>query len=259
MLLAIDVGNTQTVMGVIKNDEIISSWRIYTPKIKTGDEIGLMLVKLMEIEEIDIRDIDSAIACCVVPGVEDQLIKACRRYFDVDILLVTGEIETGMEILYKRPADVGADRIANAVAAKEIYGVPCVIVDMGTATTFDVISSKGEYLGGVIATGMEISANALFRSAAKLFNVELKKPPTVIGDTTAHSIQSGIFWGFIGQVEYILKKIEKKLDQIPLLIATGGLSRIIVKNSSYKFIHDLDLTLKGLAILYEKNRNGGRF
>lgn len=254
MLLAIDVGNTQTVMGVIKNDEIITSWRIYTPKIKTGDEIGLMLVKLMEIEEIDIRDIDSAIACCVVPGVEDQLIKACRRYFDVDVLLVTGELETGMEILYQRPVDVGADRIANAVAAKEVYGVPCVVVDMGTATTFDVISSKGEYLGGVIAPGMEVSAKALFRSAAKLFDVELKKPPSVIGNSTVRSIQSGIFWGVIGQVDYILRRIEDQLKEKPILITTGGLSRIIVENSSYKFIHDLDLTLKGLAILYEKNK-----
>jgi len=154
----------------------------------------------------------------VVPGVEDQLIKACRRYFDVDILLVTGEFETGMEILYKRPVDVGADRIANAVAAKEIYRVPCVIVDMGTATTFDVISSKGEYLGGVIAPGMEVSAKALFRSAAKLFDVELKKPPSVIGNSTTRSIQSGIFWGVIGQVDYILKKIEDQLKEKPILI-----------------------------------------
>lgn len=253
MLLAIDVGNTQTVIGIIKNDEVVTSWRIYTPKIKTGDEIGLMLVKLMEIEKISLNDIDDAIACCVVPGVEDQLIKACRRYFDVDVLLVTGELETGMKILYKRPVDVGADRIANAVAAKEIYGVPCVIVDMGTATTFDVISSKGEYLGGVIAPGMEVSAKALFRSTAKLFNVELKKPPSVIGDTTTYSIQSGIFWGVIGQVDYILKKIEEQLKEKPILIATGGLSRIIIKNSSYKFIHDLDLTLKGLKIIYDKN------
>ena len=254
MLLAIDVGNTQTVIGVIKNDEVVTSWRIYTPKIKTGDEIGLMLVKLMEIEEIDIKDIDAAIACCVVPGVEDQLIKACRRYFDVDVLLVTGELETGMKILYKRPVDVGADRIANAVAAKEIYGVPCIVVDMGTATTFDVISSKGEYLGGVISPGMEISAKALFKSAAKLFDVELKKPPSVIGDSTTRSIQSGIFWGVIGQVDYILKKIEEQLKEKPILIATGGLSRIIVENSCYKFIHDLDLTLKGLKIIYDKNR-----
>jgi len=253
VLLAIDVGNTQTVIGIIKNDEVVTSWRIYTPKIKTGDEIGLMLVKLMEIEKISLNDIDDAIACCVVPGVEDQLIKACRRYFDVDVLLVTGELETGMKILYKRPVDVGADRIANAVAAKEIYGVPCVIVDMGTATTFDVISSKGEYLGGVIAPGMEVSAKALFRSTAKLFNVELKKPPSVIGDTTTYSIQSGIFWGVIGQVDYILKKIEEQLKEKPILIATGGLSRIIIKNSSYKFIHDLDLTLKGLKIIYDKN------
>jgi len=254
VLLAIDVGNTQTVIGVIKNDEVVTSWRIYTPKIKTGDEIGLMLVKLMEIEEIDIKDIDAAIACCVVPGVEDQLIKACRRYFDVDVLLVTGELETGMKILYKRPVDVGADRIANAVAAKEIYGVPCIVVDMGTATTFDVISSKGEYLGGVISPGMEISAKALFKSAAKLFDVELKKPPSVIGDSTTRSIQSGIFWGVIGQVDYILKKIEEQLKEKPILIATGGLSRIIVENSCYKFIHDLDLTLKGLKIIYDKNR-----
>jgi len=253
VLLAIDVGNTQTVIGIIKNDEVVTSWRIYTPKIKSGDEIGLMLVKLMEIEKISLNDIDDAIACCVVPGVEDQLIKACRRYFDVDVLLVTGELETGMKILYKRPVDVGADRIANAVAAKEIYGVPCVIVDMGTATTFDVISSKGEYLGGVIAPGMEVSAKALFRSTAKLFNVELKKPPSVIGDTTTYSIQSGIFWGVIGQVDYILKKIEEQLKEKPILIATGGLSRIIIKNSSYKFIHDLDLTLKGLKIIYDKN------
>jgi len=254
VLLAIDVGNTQTVIGVIKNDEVVTSWRIYTPKIKTGDEIGLMLVKLMEIEEIDIKDIDAAIACCVVPGVEDQLIKACRRYFDVDVLLVTGELETGMKILYKRPVDVGADRIANAVAAKEIYGVPCIVVDMGTATTFDVISSKGEYLGGVISPGMEISAKALFKNAAKLFDVELKKPPSVIGDSTTRSIQSGIFWGVIGQVDYILKKIEEQLKEKPILIATGGLSRIIVENSCYKFIHDLDLTLKGLKIIYDKNR-----
>jgi len=254
VLLAIDVGNTQTVIGVIKNDEVVTSWRIYTPKIKTGDEIGLMLVKLMEIEEIDIKNIDAAIACCVVPGVEDQLIKACRRYFDVDVLLVTGELETGMKILYKRSVDVGADRIANAVAAKEIYGVPCIVVDMGTATTFDVISSKGEYLGGVISPGMEISAKALFKSAAKLFDVELKKPPSVIGDSTTRSIQSGIFWGVIGQVDYILKKIEEQLKEKPILIATGGLSRIIVENSCYKFIHDLDLTLKGLKIIYDKNR-----
>lgn len=254
MLLAIDVGNSHTVMGVIKNSEIITSWRIYTPKVKTGDEIGLMLVKLLEIEEINLKEIDAAIACCVVPWVEEQLVKACKRYFGVNILLVNGELKTGMRILYKRPIDVGADRIANAVAAKNIYGVPCVIVDMGTATTFDVISSKGEYLGGVIAPGMEISAKALFKSAAKLFDVEIKKPESVIGDSTIGSIQSGIFWGVVGQVDYIIKKIEDQLKEKSILIATGGLSKIIVENSSFKFIHDLDLTLKGLAMLYEKNR-----
>jgi len=254
MILVVDVGNTNIVMGVYDNKHLLHSWRLGTDKDKTSDEYGLLMLGLLNVEKINGEGIDAVVMSSVVPQIMYTLEHTIRKYFKVEPLLVGPGTKTGINIKYENPKDVGADRIVNAVAGLEIYGGPLIIVDFGTATTFCAITKRREYLGGVICPGIRISADALFQKAAKLPKIDLVKPETVIGRNTVTSMQSGIIFGYVGQVDYIVNKIKKEMQEENIkVIATGGLARLIASES--KTIDEVNsmLTLEGLRIIYEKN------
>jgi type III pantothenate kinase len=262
MLLAIDVGNTNTVLGLYRLEgekpELVAHWRVTTHRSQTADEYGVLFVNLFEMNGFSTSQAHHIIISSVVPPVEGTLREVCEIYFHTQPLFVEPGIKTGMPILQETPADLGADRLVNAVAAFERYGGPCIVVDFGTATTFDVISAKGEYLGGAIAPGLGLSAEALFSRAARLTRVDIKRPAKVIGTNTVTHLQSGLYFGYIGLVDGILERIIAELGAeqgAPArVIATGGLARQIAEES--RFIAEIDdmLTLDGLLILFERNR-----
>lgn len=254
MLFTVDIGNTNIVFGIFKDREIINHWRIGTDKDKTSDEYGVLFRNLMEMNGIDLESITGAVVSCVVPTLLEVILRTLRFYFKVDPIVVGPGIKTGMPILYHNPKEVGADRIVNAIAAFEEYKCSVVIVDFGTATTFDCVSDKGEYLGGSIATGILVSAEALFRSASMLPKVEIVAPKTVIGRNTVHSIQSGIVFGYAGLVDGIVERIKKEMGTRPRVIATGGLASLISSESNTIEIIDEFLSLKGLRLIYEWNK-----
>lgn len=259
MLLAIDVGNTQTVIGLFKADNILASWRMVTPRFETADEIASAVYGFLHNSGYDSENIREIAISCVVPRILDELDKMSLKYFKCRPLIVNDSIKSDLELKYDYPGEIGADRIANSVAAKEIYGSPSIVVDFGTATTFDIISSRGEYLGGVIAPGIEISSEALFKYAAKLSKVDLHWPDKVIGKNTYDGIRSGILYGFLGQIDFLIDKIINEIRDSdpgfkPKVIATGGLAVLLLEKSKWIEIHDLDLTLKGLQILVGKNK-----
>ena len=254
MLFTVDIGNTNIVFGIFKDREIINHWRIGTDKDKTSDEYGVLFRNLLQINGIDLESITGAVVSCVVPTLLEVILRTLRFYFKVDPIVVGPGIKTGMPILYHNPKEVGADRIVNAIAAFEEYRCSVVIVDFGTATTFDCVSDKGEYLGGSIATGILVSAEALFRSASMLPKVEIVAPKTVIGRNTVHSIQSGIVFGYAGLVDGIVERIKKEMGTRPRVIATGGLASLISSESNTIEIIDEFLSLKGLRLIYEWNK-----
>jgi type III pantothenate kinase len=261
MLLAIDVGNTNTVLGVYRDKTLVRHWRIKTDDERTTDEYGVLLQALygsMALEptassELRAR-IDGVIISCVVPPVQKTVEAVSREYMDVEPLTVGPGTRTGMPILYDNPKEVGADRIVNAVAAYERTRATTIVVDFGTATTFDYISAKGEYVGGVITPGLGISLEALYQKAAKLYRVEMAKPPKVVGRNTIHAIQSGIVYGYVAMVDGLVRRIEEENDVTARVIATGGFAQLLGPESATIEEVDEFLTLDGLRILYERNR-----
>lgn len=254
MILTIDIGNTNIVLGIVDKKKILNFWRIGTDKLKTSDEYGILIRNLFKYHNVKINDISGSIISCVVPALQGVFIESIKKYFKHDPVVVGPGIKTGMPILYKNPQEVGADRIVNAIAAYDEYETSLVIVDFGTATTFDCVSKKGEYLGGVITPGILISSEALFGSASKLPKVELRKPDNIIGKTTIQSIQSGLIFGYAGLVDGIVERIKSELGDQTKVIATGGLAGLIALES--KTIEKIDehLPLKGLWLIYERNR-----
>ncbi len=255
MIFALDVGNTNIVMGVYEGRKLLAHWRITADKYGTADEFGILFVGLFQYEGLDINAIDDVIIASVAPSVMFSLESAVRKYFKREPIIVGPGVKTGINIKYENPKEVGADKIANAVAALEIYGGPAIIVDFGTATTFCAVSSKSEYLGGVICPGIKVSAEALFQRAAKLPRIELVKPSTVIGRNTVSSMQSGIVYGYVGQVDYIVRKMKREMKEDNVnVIATGSLADLIATESeTIQKVNGL-LTLEGLRIIYHRNK-----
>ena len=268
MLFVVDVGNTNTVLGVFAATEdgkaaahnggrhyekILANWRVTTRQSSTVDEYGVLFRNLFSMAGLEASRIHGIVISSVVPPLDPVLRQVCERYFNSKPLFVEPGIKTGMPVQYDNPAEVGADRIVNGVAAFEKYGGPCVVVDFGTATTFDCVSAQGEYLGGVICPGIGISADALFQRTARLPRVEIRKPSRVIGTNTVGSLQSGLYYGYLGLVDGILELLLKELGEQTRVIATGGLGAMIGPGSKYiKTVDDL-LTLEGLRILWERN------
>ena len=255
MLLVVDVGNTNTVLGLypLQGDELAAHWRVATDGTRTGDEYAVLLHGLMALDKHEWGAITAVALATVVPTVLFALESFCRRHLGLTPLVVGPGMKTGMPILTENPREVGADRIVNAVAAFERHHGGCIVVDFGTATTFDVVSPKGEYLGGAIAPGITISADALFRSAAKLPRVEIARPPKVIGRNTVHAMQAGLVFGYAGLCDAIVERMREELDFPARCLATGGLASLIAKQShTIEEVDDM-LTLRGLKILHERN------
>jgi type III pantothenate kinase len=258
MLLALDVGNTNTKLGLYRLDgqqpELTAHWRLTTHRAQTVDEYGILFVNLFSTNGMTASQVTHIIISSVVPPLDSTLRQVCETYFHIDPLFVEPGIKTGMPILVDNPSEMGADRLADCVGAYERYGGPCIVVNFGTATKFEVISERGEYLGGAIAPGLGLSAEALFSRAAKLSRVDIKRPAKVIGTTTVGHLQTGLYYGYIGLVDGILDRIIAELGHKPRIIASGGLASMIAADSRYIAEIDDMLSLDGLRILFERNR-----
>jgi type III pantothenate kinase len=254
MLLVIDVGNTNTVLGLYQGEVLAHNWRIATDKARTGDEYALLLHELLRLAEVPFRAIKDVIISSVVPPTQYALETLCHKYIGRPPYVVGPGIRTGMPILYDNPREVGADRIVNAVAAYERWPCSLIVVDFGTATTFDCVSAKGQYQGGAIAPGLKISAEALFERASKLPRVELARPAQVVAKNTVQSMQSGLYYGYVGLVDGIVGRMKQELRDSPKVVATGGLAGLIAGDSQTIDEVDPDLTLEGLRILYLRNK-----
>lgn len=251
-----NINNTNTSFGVYEGERLVQNWRVATLASRTVDEIGLLLCDLLALGGVDRARIDAVVAASVVPPVVPTWEEAIRRYLGQEPLFVGPGVKTGVPIRYENPKEVGADRIVNAVATIARWGTPAIAIDFGTATTFDVISADGEYLGGVICPGLGISADALFSRTAKLPRVELVRPPKVIGKTTVAAIQAGLMYGTVGQVRELVRRISEELGAKPRIIATGGLAGVIAGDLPEVDAVDPHLTLEGLRLIWERNRPG---
>lgn len=254
MLLTLDVGNTNVTLGVYDGQTLRGTWRLATDLEKLTDEWGVLLLSLLQHDGLSPSNIDEAVIACVVPDLEPRFDQLCKRYFQVSPLHVTAGIRTGLRILYDTPREVGADRVADAVAAIHKYKPPLIIVDLGTATVFDAINKDGDYLGGAIAPGLGIASEALFRRAAKLYRVELLRPQAAIGRNTITAIQSGILFGYVGLIEGIVRRMKEELGDNPTVIGTGGYAEIIGRETTMIDHVDPSLTLEGLRLIHELNR-----
>jgi len=253
MLLAVDVGNTETVLGVFSDRDLTRQWRISTVADRTADELALMFGGLLEHQDLSFdRNVTAVVIASVVPTATQALREMVRRYFGFRPLVVEPGVKTGIPVLTDNPKEVGADRVLNAVAAIDLHGSPAVVVDFGTATTFDAVSEKGEYVGGVIAPGVQISAAALYEHTARLPRVELVAPSSVIGKNTVESVQSGIMYGYASMVDGVVERMAKELGK-PTVIATGGLAPVMIEECSSVDHHEPWLTLQGLRIVFERN------
>ncbi len=260
MLLAIDVGNSNIVLGVFDGERLTESWRLVTMRERTADELGILITHLFERSRIDLARVDGIILSSVVPPLTGTMEEMCERYFEKRPLTVD-PANTGMPVLYHPPTDVGADRVVNGVAAYETFGratsMPVIVVDFGTATTFDAISKAGEYLGGVICPGIGISADALFQRAARLPRVDVRKPPSVIGQTTVTSMQSGLFFGYVSLVDGIVARMRAELEDgdRALCVATGGMADVLAGETTAIQRVEKDLTLQGLRMIWARKRS----
>lgn len=254
MILAFDVGNTNIVIGVFHDEHLVTHWRVKTDVHRTCDEYGMILYSLFNYSNLDIKNVKAVVISSVVPPLMQELDWVSQKFFSCKPLVVGPGVKTGLAIKYDNPREVGADRVVNAVAGYHKYGGPLIIVDFGTATTFCVVNQRGDYLGGAIAPGVMISTEALVTRASKLPRVELVKPRSIIGKNTVNSMQAGIIYGFVGQVEGIINRIKLEIEEDPLVVATGGLAATIARETDVIDKVDDFLTLDGLRIIYELNR-----
>jgi type III pantothenate kinase len=256
LLLVVDAGNTTTVFGLFRGEELLQSFRLSTDTDRTSDEYGALLTTLLERRGLRADQVEAVVISSVVPPLQPTLSRLAREYFGCKPFFVEPGIRTGMPIRYDNPAEVGADRIVNAVAARELYGAPVVVVDFGTATTFDVVNSKGEYVGGIISPGVLISAEALFAHASRLYRVDLQAPERLVGRNTASAMQAGIYYGYVGLVDGILERLREEMPDLVEIVATGGQAELIAGGSRHIRKVEPLLTLLGLRRIHDLNRSG---